>query len=381
MANDWSDIIPYLSVVGLEVFRNAAVMPMLVNSDYGAEAASKGNPINVNIAPPVTVRDRVASSTPLNAADLEGETVPVPLDYWKEASFKLTDKEKAELQTGFFPAVARNAVIALAEYVNGVLLGLYKQVPTYGGVPGTTPFGGSPATTADASAARKRLTVQKALMSNRRLVLDPDATENANQVTAFQDTSASADSGVITEGMLGRKLGFDWYEDQQVATHTAGSVGGALTASGATAVGADSMLMADAGSDFQLKEGDRFIIAGDSTQYIVTGDVTSATATATVGIYPKLQIAVTGGEVITLVTTDFVANLAFHEQAFAFANRPLAVSAAPSAAQNIQVITDPQTGLSFRLEVERQNGQDVFIYDILFGVKAVYPYLATLIVG
>lgn len=379
--NDWSEIIPYLSVIGLGVFRDFAVMPRLVNSDYSAKAAEKGDTINVDIAPPVEVQDMAASAAPYDADAVVASKVAIDLNIWKQAPFKLTDKERMEIQEGIVPKTAENAAIALAEYVNEDLLGLYKQVPTYGGTPGTTPFGGTTPSTADASQARKRLNIQKALMANRRLVLDPDAMANAIELGAFQDASASADPKIITDALIGRKLGFDWYEDQSVVTHVAGSVGGALTASGASAVGDTTVLMADAGSDFALKAGDRFVIAGDTTQYIVPANVTSATATAEVPIYPALQIALTGGEVVTLNTVDFVANLAFHREAFAFANRPLAVSAAPSANQNMDVMVDPETGISMRIEIIRQNGQDLYRYDILYGIKAVYPYLATLIAG
>lgn len=381
MANDWSAVIPHLSLLGMGVFREFAVMPRLVNSDYSKVSAEKGDTINVNIAPPVTVGDMVATYLPVDAPDVIATKVPIELNVWKKAEFKLTDKEHMEIASGVLPKTARNAAVALAEYVNADLLSLADKVPTYGGTPGTTPFGGSTPSTTDATQARKRMNIQKAMMAGRRLVLDPDAMAAAIDLGAFQDASKSADAQIVTEGWVRRKLGFDWFEDQSVWEHIAGAVGGALTMSGASAIGDTTVLMADAGSGFALKAGDRFTIAGDTTQYIVRTDLTSATATADVDIYPALQVAVSGTEVVTLITADFITNLGFNRDAIAFANRPLAKSAAPSAVNDMMPMTDPQTGISMMTEIERQTGQDLYRYTILYGREMVYPDLATVIVG
>ena len=63
--------------------------------------------------------------------------------------------------------------------------------------------------------------------------------------------------------------------------------------------------------------------------------------------------------------------------AFALATRPLVASSADLAmGSNIMSMTDPQTGLSLRLEVQRQYKQTTWEFDILYGVKCVRPEFA-----
>jgi hypothetical protein len=47
----------------------------------------------------------------------------------------------------------------------------------------------------------------------------------------------------------------------------------------------------------------------------------------------------------------------------------------------IVAMTDPQTGLSMRLEVSRQHKQVVYSLDALWGVKLIRPELAVRIAG
>jgi len=161
-----------------------------------------------------------------------------------------------------------------------------------------------------------------------------------------------------------------------------------LTVTGVNAVGVTSLgvTVTDLGESvgYVLKQGDKLTIAGDSTVYHVTADVTLAPAaspaTGTIVISPGLVVATEAADVVTL-KTDYVANLAFNREAIAFANRPLAISATPSANSNIRVEVDALTGISMRLEIVRQHGQDLFRYDILYGKKVVYPDLVTIIAG
>ncbi|WP_159104325.1 P22 phage major capsid protein family protein [Sneathiella glossodoripedis] len=72
----------------------------------------------------------------------------------------------------------------------------------------------------------------------------------------------------------------------------------------------------------------------------------------------------------------------FNRDAFAFANRPLAQSGAGAGlGSQIMSMTDPQTGLSLRLEVSRQYKQVIWEFDILWGVKLVRPELAVRLAG
>jgi hypothetical protein len=44
-------------------------------------------------------------------------------------------------------------------------------------------------------------------------------------------------------------------------------------------------------------------------------------------------------------------------------------------------MTDPMTGLTMRMEVSRQNKQERFDVDVLFGAKTIRPQLAVRVAG
>jgi len=387
MANTITSYIPQLLAQALQVMRGLTVMPRLVNTEYEPLAARKGSVIDVPIAPTITTRAVTPSQDQPATTGVESGTVQIPLDQWYEAPFEMTDKDIKITEKGLIPDCIRSAATAMAERINAYIFSFYIDVYSYGGTAGTTPFTGSPATTTDATQAARRLTEMKAAKRGRRMVLDPAAAALATDLGAFQDASKSADPAVITDGIIGRKLGFDFYEDQQVPTHTAGTITTGLIAKASTAqaVGLKAIVCTTAASTgaCALLEGDIVEFDGDTQTYVLTADATQASANSdvTVNIEPGLKIALAGSEAVTVKATHVV-NLAFLAEAFAFASRPLDdVGQAVGLPIASQSMTDPLTGLSMRLEVTRQYKQTMWALDMLYGGKCTRPEKVTRLAG
>ncbi|MCK5603026.1 hypothetical protein KAR91_14175 [Candidatus Pacearchaeota archaeon] len=380
MANDWTKVAPKLLAQGLMALRSACVMPLLVNRDYESIAAMRGTVVNVPIPSAVAVRNVAPGAVPPGAPDSTPTEALIPLDQWKEAPFYLTDKEVLEVMDGTIPMQASEAIKAICETVNGFILSKYKGVYGYAGVAGTTPFA---STTVEATDSRKVLNNQLAPMTDRRFVLDPDAEAKALNLRAFQDASFGGGTSAILEGKLLRKLGFNWFMDQQIPTHTKGVATGTPVTDGTQSIGAVSIVSDGWTNDTAdiLLEGDIITFAGHSQTYVVTADVASGATTgpATIPIAPGLQVEV-AGEVAITVAADHVVNLAFHRDAFAFASRPLADNTS-ALGSVIQQMTDPISGLSLRLEISRQHKQIEFAYDMLYGGALVRRELATRLAG
>jgi hypothetical protein len=369
MANVLTEVIPQLLAQGLLALRENSIMPRLVNSDYSELAAQKGATIDVPIPSAVAAVDVTPSATAPDPGDLGPTSAAITLDNWVEAAFQLSDKDIAEVMLGTIPMQASEAIKSLANRVDNDILSLYDTIYGYAGTPGTTPFGSD---TSEATESRKVLNKQLAPLPDRRFVLDPDAEAEALNLRAFQDMSFSGSNAVITEGQINRKLGFDWFMDQNMPTHTNGGQNGAYLVNGVTAVGATSITL-KTGVGTVLK-GDTFTIAGDTQTYICTAD--SVGGAVAIGISPPLKIATAGDEAITFkgtASTTYAQNLAFHRDAFAFATRPLADT---EGLGHFQSAMDPVSGLTLRLEVSRENRRTRYAFDILYGFATIRAELA-----
>lgn len=386
MPNTLSPIMAKILARGLVVLREFCIMPQLVNGSYAVEAARKGATIDVPV-PTATVADPVSpSNTPPAPTALSIKTVPIQLDQWYKSNFFLSDKDQMDIDRNqsFLPMQTNEAIRAIANVVNAAIhgcgAGVYGFVGTLnsGSTGYVTPFATSDS---DAVTVRKVLSKQLCPLSDRRGVLDFDAEANALSLASFKDYLNTGDPEIKREGRIGRKFGIDWYVDNAVPTHTAGTFTGTVTASAAV-VGATSVtLNAAGGAAVALKAGDVITFAGDSQTYAVQADLTVAGSNAgSVKIYPPLQIALDGGEAPT-VTPNFVRNLVFHRDAIAFANRPLMDSTAGVDLGNFLSMQDPVSGLVMRLEVSRQYKQTVWEFDILWGNALVRPELGAIIAG
>lgn len=386
-ANTLQTLIPTLFAQGLKSLRSNCVMPGLVNSDFGTEVKQKGDTIQVPIPSAMAVNDVVPGPVAPDPQGVAPATASIPLNNWKEAPFTLTEKELAAVVDGVVPIQLSAAVEAIATNINASILGLYRGVYGYVGTAGTTPFASD---LTASTQARKVLGIQRAPTQNRRIVLGPDAEANALGLPQFTNAMAAADDGIIREGVIGRKLGFDWAMDQQIPTHAAGSLTGTVTINGAQGAGNGSLdsgatgvvsLGTAAGAAVNLVQGDILTFAGDSQTYVVLAAATiGASSTGTVNISPALRIPKSGGESVQ-VKASHVVNLAFHRDAFAFASRPLANESLTERADQSFQVADPVSGLTMRLTFREEFHRTRLAFDVLWGVGLVRKELAVRVAG
>ena len=386
MANTLTNIIPQLLFQGLPTLREQAIMPRLsLNSFDANDNRDRGSTIDVPIPTAIAARDVTAAVTHATNQDTAADKVQVVLSQWKEASFHLSDKDTEEVMAGFVPMQAQEAVKAVANALDSYILGKYTGIYSYGGTGGTTPFATNLSAFRD---ARKWLNKNLAPMTDRRVVLDADAEANAVVLEQFLAADRRGDQGGIIEGQIGRKLGANWFLDQNIPTHTAGTW--AITGVGYTEVKATgtigtSTLVIQGNSSTttnggNLVTGDVFSV--DGYDYVITATASVAVGaqkTLSITFSPVLQTTVAAAATVTIQGTHVV-NLAFHRDAFAFASRPLSRSQMDGAA-NFMTFADPISGVAIRLEVSRQYKQWTWSYDILYGAVLARASQAARILG
>lgn len=377
--NTLTAVIPQILAQGLMALREMAILPAMVNSDYGDDARQKGDTIDVPIPSAVTAVPVTPAEIPPATAAQTPSSVPIALDQWYEAPFYLTDKDMREAMNGFIPMQASEAIRSLVNVIHNNIASHYTGIYGFAGVAATTPFASD---TSEATEARKILTNQLCPLDTRRVLMDADAEANALGLRAFQDQNFGVSAEDIRNGNLPRKLGFDWAVSQLVPSHTTAAAGTVLVDdSGAVAAGSKTIHMD--GLTTKPEAGDIFTIAGDSQTYVVTSSTTLVGTDSDVSFEPGLQVAIGTGDNNEEVTfkASHVVNLAFHRDAFAFASRPLEDDNMEGLGSIIQSASDPVSGLTLRLEVRREHKRIRWSFDSLWGAALVRAPLACRIAG
>jgi len=382
--NSLSNIMPKILAKGLLALRERCVMPRLVNTDYGSEAAQKGTTIDIPISTSIETEDVTPSNVLPTSEGRTPDLVQIQLDKWKKNSpFHLTDKELIEVDKNahYVPMQVSEAVRGLANQVNADIFAEYT------GVGNLVNVAGDAITIADIVEMRKLLHQSLCPAENRSAVVNFSAEAALLQLTDFSEHNKAglASSSIQVEGEIARRYGFNWIADDACPLHTGGTSLGVGTpllvadvAIGARTIAIDGV----ASGATTLKAGDSFTINGDATHYCVTEDNTAASGThSAVAIAPAIKVAAEADDAITFLDTTASSTgrvaLAFHRDAFAFATRPLMASASDMAmGSNMMSMTDPLTGLSLRLEVQRQYKRTTWEFDMLYGVKCVRPEFA-----
>ena len=373
------EVTPKLIAMGLMALRTTCVMPRLVNRDYDTIAQQKGSTVDVTIPSAVVVNEVAPQNISPSTQALAPTSIPLVLSEWKEAPFFLTDKDMKQAMEGLVPMQVSEAVAALAVDANAYILNQYKDIGTYHGVYGTgvnVELFISTATdsgTKDANTASKLLNINKAPRTDRRFVIDPQAEAQALNLRAFQDMSFNGADYGIKEGTIHRKLGFDWFMDQQIPVHTTTATG--YTTSATAVTGATSLSVT---GTHDLVQGDVFYLTGQTprTQYAVTSVNTDSTA---INIRPALTGDVASAQAMVIASSHTV-NLAFHRDCIAFATRPLE-DEGTGFGNMISAQTDPVSGLSLRLEISREHKRSRFSFDMLYGAAVVRPELGCRVAG
>ena len=380
MANTLTELLPKMVVNVLDYARANAVTPRLVESNYGAAVAQKGDTIGLNVMNDFTTSAVTPGAvTPSANNDITPATTNLTLDQWEKSSFVLTQKDLQEIVDGGKMKALESAVGAVVDKIDASVLGLYTNVYNFAGTAGTTPFGSN---TQILATANSKLSLAKAPKPDRALIVDPIAYANATQLNIFQQADQSGTVETLTEALIPRRIGYNWGENQNVLTHTTTAAGDYAIDANASA-GAASITVDDAAGALPaaLVVGDVITIAGSTQQYVVTS-YTPGSTDAVVGISPALDQDVADGDLVT-ETGSHVVNLAFQRDAFHLAVRPtdqVLISEAERVYMR-ETITDPISGLTMTMMVFEQYHQTMCEISALWGVACPRPDYAVRILG
>lgn len=370
------DVFPIIVGRMVKAVRANCAFPRLVNNELAADLQTQGSVVNVTLSENYTATDVVPGPVPTGAPRPSPRKVPVSLDYWKKTDFALNDRELTSIadRSDFLTTEMQSAAGGLAEAINASIAAQYRGIYGTVGVAGTTPFQTS---LLAAQATTQLLSVQRCPPGPRRIVLDPFAHANAIGLEVLQRVDASGSNITLREAQVGRALGFDWAEDQQIPTHTTAAAGVILIdllggyPAGATTIHVD-------GASVAPGVGDVFTIAGHPGQYVVLSASALVGTDSDLTIAPALRAPVADNAALTFVASHVV-NLAFHQDAFAFASRPVEQLMIPGAM--FMTLLDDVSSLAITVEIRREHFQTAFYLSCLWGTRLIDARKAVRIMG
>lgn len=205
------DAIPeFWANVALGALRANTVMANLVNRDYSDAVATLGDVVNIVQRGTLAVNDKapghqITLQTPTNSK------IPVTLNKHKEISWLIEDTASAEAIQSAVDYVT-DAAIALGEQIDADLLALYSAMTLQAGAANT------PMSIATILEAREKLNIAKAPLANRYFVISPKDETSLLKLEQFTSGEWADENQVaLREATIGKKYGFTFVMDQQVA--------------------------------------------------------------------------------------------------------------------------------------------------------------------
>jgi hypothetical protein len=370
------------------------------DSKFGVEGAKIGTVLNVRKPPRYVGR----TGTAIGIEDATETQVAVTLDTQFGVDIQFTSEDLALKIDDFSKRFITPAVATIANKIDNDGLGLYTSIYNAVGVPGTTPN----ALLTYLSAGVKLDDNAAPMDGGRTVCLTPlmQATIVDALKGLFQQSSAIASQ--YQRGQMGTAVGFEWYMDQNVNTHTSGVFTSSATplVNGSTSTGATTVVTDgwNSGSSTVVK-GDVFTLAGvnhvnpqsrQSTgtlqQFVVTANTTSSGGAMTIPIDPAIKTT-TAFQTVDALPADNAAlvflgaestqsptGVAHHKDAFTLAMADLPL---PKGTDMAARVSDDQLGMSIRLIRDYDITTDKFPcrLDVLYGWAVLRPELACRIQG
>lgn len=380
MANTLNDLMPTLYAALDIVSREMVGFIPAVAVNAAPTGAAKGESITIPVTPTTETHDITPGQTPDDNGDQEIGSVTMTISKSKYAPVRWNGEEQLGVSnSGTYNAILAGqfaqAMRALANEVDADLAALYVGASRAYGTPGTTPFESS---IKDVAQMRKILADNGAPMTDLQLVIDTAAGANLRSLGQLTKANEADTDATLRRGLLLNISGFNIRESGQIVTHAAGSFTGAalVNNSGGYAKGATTIAV-DGATAIALKAGDIVTFSGNPAHYVVASD---ASATPITLAAPGLMGAVADDATVTALGS-YAASLAFDRNALQLIARTPAMPQGGDSADDVTVVTDPVSGISFQVAVYREYRQVRYEIGLAWGVKLIKPEHVAILMG
>jgi len=383
MADTITDLVPDLYSSLDVVSRELVGMIPSVTIDAKASGAAKNQSVRSFVAPAATASDMTPAMSVSAAADQTIGNKEIVITKVRRAGFNVYGEDELGEDSGAGSraiqlAQMEQAFRVLTNEVEADLAALYLNASRAYGTAGTTPFGTAGDYT-DASHAVKILKDNGAPTGDINLVIDTAA--GANMLGKQASVDQAGTDSILRQGVLLDVHGASIRESAQILTPVSGTGSSATTDNAGYAVGAVTITLASAGSG-SIVAGDVITFAGDTEKYVVlTGDADVSGGGTIVLNAPGLKTAITTSATAITVVAQSSRNMIFARSAIILATRTPAMPKGGDLAVDEVFITDPRSGLTFRVAKYKGDQMNKHTVELAWGVKTVKDEHLGLLIG
>ena len=385
MANTLTDLIPSayraLNVVSREL---VGFIPS-VQLDPSAETIAQNQTIRIPLAPVNSAGKNITAAMSIpTIADQTITNASHTVTKARAFPFSWSGEEMLAMNQGpgFLSIQEQQIAQAIRAAVNEIETDIAVAAKNgasraFGATAGTAPL------LADWAQAKKILDDNGTPMSDRSSVFNTTAGVALRSTANLFKVNEAGDAGLLRQGSLGSLYGFNLRESAQVQTTTAGTMASATSTSAAFTVGQTVIPLALAGTGV-VAAGDIITFANDTNKYVVSA---VSFAGANPAVSDTITLAQPGLRVAQGVATRAITVFATSSRNAAFSRNAILLSTRLPASQpndmatDRQIITDPNSGISFELAM--YPGYRMVHYEIglCWGVTVIKPEHLAIIVG
>lgn len=268
----------------LDILENTDNVLLKINAEYSDEFRFGGAVLGstLNIRKPPRFLGRLGQAASVEA--ITETYVPLTLSYQRGVDTQVSSQDLKLNIDDYRKRILKPQIVRVCNLMDQDCCNLAQGLNQAVGTPGTVP-----STLTTYLSAKTKLDNLAAPMEDRFCFLNPDSDSTLvdNLKGLFQASTAIAEQ--YREGIMGRTAGFNFAMDQNIYTHTVGTLGGTPTVTTAPANGATS-IVTGSWTSTTLNAGDVVSFVSASTpvnavnpqSYQSTGQVAQFVVTATV---------------------------------------------------------------------------------------------------
>jgi hypothetical protein len=379
MANTLTNLTPDLYQALDTVSRELVGFIPSVTLDSGVERAAVGQLVRSHVAPESTAGDITPAVTPPNDGDQTIGNKSITISKARRVPIRWNGEEQRGVNSGSgYQSILGNqfeqAMRTLTNEMEADLAALHTTASRAYGTAGTTPFASDLSATAE---VRKILADNGAPLSDMQLVIDTTAGAKMRTLTQLTKANEAADASLLRQGVLLDVHGMAIRESAQVSTFTNGTGTSYTSDTAGYAVGA-TVITLITGSGTVLA-GDAVTFAGDTNKYVVEVGVAAPGAITLAA--PGLQVALAASAVAMTIGADYAPNMAFSKSAIVLATRAPARPEEGDQADDVMMITDPRSGISFEVALYKQYRQISYEISAAWGQQNFKPEHSAILLG